>query len=203
MRGPASRAGLVLASRSPARARLLADAGVQFTVEPADFDEAPLKAAARKTGASPRESAGSLAQAKAAAVRQEAGRLVLGADQTLEVDGVLFDKPASLDAARAQLLSLRGRRHRLHAAATVLQAGQPTWRAGQTVVLEMRAFSDAFLDDYLAAEGDALLGCVGAYRLEGLGAQLFERIEGDYFAVLGLPLLPLLEHLRDCGELAR
>ncbi len=194
--------GLVLASRSPARARLLADAGVAFTIRPTEVDEAALKAAALARGATPCTIAEALALAKAQAGAAP-GNWTLGADQTLEMDGVLFDKPASLDAARDQLRALRGRSHQLHAAAALVGDDAPSWRAVQTVSLQVRDFSDAFLEDYLAAEGDVLLGCVGGYRMEGLGAQLFERMEGDYFAVLGLPLLPLLEQLRCVGLLAR
>ena len=192
--------GLVLASRSTARARLLAEAGVAFTVQGADVDEAELKAAALSRGGTPRAVAEELAALKALAVRAP-GELVLGADQTLEVDGHLFDKPASLPEARSQLEALRGRPHQLHAAVAITEDGCVVWSATASATLHLRPFSDAFLDAYLQAEGEALLGCVGAYRLEGLGAQLFDRIDGDYFTVLGLPLLPVLSYLRDRGWL--
>ncbi len=198
----ASRRALILASRSPARARMLADAGASFTIEPVEVDEDAHKHAALTQGASPREIALSLAMVKAKAGRGP-GRLVLGADQTLELDGALFDKPADLDAVREQLRALRGRRHRLHAAAALDTGDGPAWQGVQSVEVQVRMFSDAFLDRYIAAEGEALLGCVGAYRLEGLGAQLIEAVEGDYFAVLGLPLLPLLERLRELGLMER
>ena len=128
--------------------------------------------------------------------------LVIGADQTLELEGRLFDKPASLAVARDQLFALRGREHRLHSAVAVCRRDAMVWRTVETVSLRMRPFSDAFLQAYLTAEGEHLLGCVGAYRLEAMGVQLFEAMEGDYFAVLGLPLLPLLTFLRAEGEVA-
>ena len=193
---------LVLASRSSARARLLAEAGVVFRIQAAEVDEEVLKRRALAEGCDPQAIAAELAQAKGLAVSRGRGELVIGADQTLDLDGRLFDKPPTLAAARAQLLALRGREHRLHAAVSVSRGDRVVWRTAESVRLRVRSFSDAFLDDYLAAEGEALLGCVGAYRLEGLGVQLFERIEGDYFTVLGLPLLPLLAFLREQGQVA-
>ena len=191
--------GLVLASRSPARGRLLAEAGIAVDLNAAAVDEDELKALALARGDDPRRIALDLAEAKALDVSARCGGLVIGADQTLDLDGRLFDKPPSLDAARAQLMELRGREHRLHAAVAVARGPAVLWRTVDTVSLWMRSVSDAFLDHYLAAEGAALLGCVGAYRLEALGVQLFDRIEGDYFTVLGLPLLPLLAFLREQG----
>ena len=191
---------LILASRSPARGRLLAEAGVPFSVEAAPVDEDALKARALGEGLGPKAIAVALAQAKALAVSCGRNGLVIGADQTLDLDGRLFDKPPTLAAARAQLLALRGWPHQLHAAVAVTRGETVVWRTVETVRLDMRAFSDAFLDIYLASEGEALLGCVGAYRLEALGVQLFDRIEGDYFTVLGLPLLPLLAFLRREGQ---
>ena len=193
---------LVLASRSSARARLLAEAGVVFRIQAAEVDEEVLKRRALAEGCDPQAIAAELAQAKGLAVSRGREELVIGADQTLDLDGRLFDKPPTLAAARAQLLALRGREHRLHAAVSVSRGDRVVWRTAESVRLRVRSFSDAFLDDYLAAEGEALLGCVGAYRLEGLGVQLFERIEGDYFTVLGLPLLPLLAFLREQGQVA-
>jgi septum formation protein len=193
--------GLVLASRSPARARLLAAAGVDVDLRPTDVDEAALKAEGLAAGQTPREVAQLLASAKALAV-DASDVWVIGADQTLDLEGALFDKPADLAAAETQLEGLRGRVHQLHAAVTVVRGREIAWQAVGTVTLRMRAFSDAFLRDYLAQEGTAILGCVGAYRFEGLGAQLFEAVEGDYFSILGLPLLPLLTFLRSVGALA-
>ena len=198
---------LILASASAARARLLTEAGLVFTAQAAQVDEARLKQAALVRGASPREVALELALAKAQAVKDQTAQaapnaVVLGADQTLELDGGLFDKPATLAEARAQLLTLRGRSHQLHSAVAFLRDDQTPWVHVGSATLEVRAFSTAFLDGYLAQEGEALLGCVGGYRLEGPGAQLFAKIEGDYFTILGLPLLPVLAHLRACGCLA-
>lgn len=193
---------LVLASRSPARARLLAEAGVSVDLRPTDVDEAALKAKLLAGGDTPAGIAMALSAAKAMAASSGSEALVIGADQTLELQGALFDKPPTLEEARAQLQRLRGHTHRLHSAVAVVQAGAVVWRTVDSAALQVRNFSDAFLDDYLRVEGEALLDCVGAYRLEGLGAQLFDRVEGDYFSVLGLPLLPLLGFLRGAGEMA-
>ncbi len=191
---------LVLASRSSARARLLADAGVVFRVEAAPVDEEALKTRALGEGKDPKAIALELAEAKALAVSAGCEDLVIGADQTLDLEGRLFDKPPTVVAARAQLQALRGREHQLHSAAALIQGDAILWRTVETVRLRMRVFSDDFLDAYLSAEDGALLGCVGAYRLEALGVQLFDWIEGDYFTVLGLPLLPLLAALREQGQ---
>ena len=127
---------------------------------------------------------------------------MIGADQTLEFAGALYDKAETMAAARARLQALRGKPHRLHSAVVVAKDGHPIWREVVTATLTMRVFSDAFLDDYLAAEGAAALGSVGCYRLEGMGVQLFSQIDGDYFTILGLPLMGLLDLLRRHGELA-
>ncbi len=193
---------LVLASRSPARARLLADAGVSFRVEASAVDEGALKSRALSEGRGAKAIALVLAEAKALAVSAGCEDLVIGADQTLDLDGRLFDKPPTLQAARAQLQALRGREHQLHAAVALTRGETVVWSTVETARLNLRPFSDAFLESYLDAEGNVLLGCVGAYRLEALGAQLIERVEGDYFTVLGLPLLPLLAELRRQGLLA-
>ena len=197
-----SEPALVLASASLARARLLTDAGLVFSVQAARVDEAALKTRLVGSGLDLRTLALELAVAKACDVAHGQEALVIGGDQTLELDGVLFDKPPTLGVARDQLKALRGRPHQLHAAAAVVRGETVLWRTLESVTLHMRAFSDAFLEAYLAKEGDALLGCVGAYRLEALGVQLFDRIEGDYFTVLGLPLLPLIGFLRAEGRLA-
>jgi septum formation protein len=143
-----------------------------------------------------------LAQQKAVRVSEQRPQLVIGADQTLDLDGRLYDKVETLDEARERLRGLRGKAHELHSAVVVAKDGQPIWREVVTARLTMRDFSDAFLDDYLAREGEAALGSVGCYRLEAMGAQLFSKIEGDYFAILGLPLMGLLDLLRRQGELA-
>jgi septum formation protein len=193
---------VVLASTSRARAAILTGAGVAHAAVGADVDEGEAKAALLGSGAGPREIANHLAEAKALKVsRQRPGALVIGADQTLDLDGKLFDKPADLAEARGHLSVLRGRSHRLHSAVAAARDGAALWRELESPRLEMRAFSDAFLDGYLARNGAAALSSVGCYQLEGEGAQLFDRIEGDYFAILGLPLLPLLGFLRRQGAL--
>ncbi len=190
---------LILASKSAARRAMLSDAGVPFLVQVADVDEDALKT----PGVDPVELAVELARAKALAVsRHDIDAWVLGADQTLAFDGGLVSKAATLDAARERLSAMRGRTHQLHSGAALARNGQVVWSGVDTVEMKMRDFSDAFLDAYLAAEGEALLSCVGSYRLEGLGAQLFEAVEGDYFTVLGLPLWPVLAELRRAGVIA-
>ncbi len=190
---------LILASKSAARRAMLSDAGVPFVVQVADVNEDALKT----PGVDPVELAVELARAKALAVsRHDADAWVLGADQTLAFDGGLVSKAATLDAARERLSAMRGRTHQLHSGAALARNGQVVWSGVDTVEMRMRDFSDAFLDAYLAAEGEALLSCVGSYRLEGLGAQLFEAVEGDYFTVLGLPLWPVLAELRRAGVIA-
>ena len=192
---------VVLASTSASRRAVLTGAGVPFTATSPGVDEDTAKAALIGEGAGPRDVADALAELKAVRVSARTEGLVIGADQTLDLDGALFDKAATLAEARERLQALRGRPHKLHAGVVVAQGGQPIWREVQTSTLWMRPFTDAFLDDYLAREGDALLGSVGCYRLEGLGAQLFSRIEGDYFAILGMPLIGLLDLLRRHGAL--
>ncbi|HAD84186.1 MAG TPA: septum formation protein Maf [Brevundimonas sp.] len=190
---------LILASKSAARRAMLSDAGVPFVVQVADVDEDALKT----PGVDPVELAVELARTKALAVsRHDADAWVLGADQTLAFDGGLVSKAATLDAARERLSAMRGRTHQLHSGAALARNGQVVWSGVDTVEMKMRDFSNAFLDAYLAAEGEALLSCVGSYRLEGLGAQLFEAVEGDYFTVLGLPLWPVLAELRRAGVIA-
>ena len=191
---------VILASTSASRAALLRGAGVAFTARAPRVDEAAAKAALVGEGLGPREMADALAELKA--VRLSAGEaLVIGADQTLDLDGELIDKAASVDEARARLGRLRGRAHKLHAAVVVARAGRPIWREVQTATLWMRDFSDPFLDAYLDREGEAVLSSVGCYRLEDAGVQLFSRIDGDYFTILGLPLLGLLGLLRRHGAL--
>jgi septum formation protein len=194
---------LILASLSPTRRRLLADAGLEFTVEPARIDEATIKARFRAEGRSASDCALALAGAKARQVAADHPcGLVIGADQILVCGDAWFDKRASLADARCQLEALRGCTHQLVTAACVVREHALIWQGETSANLTMREFSDTFLDAYLAAEGTAVLGSVGAYRLEGRGIQLFAQVEGDYFAILGLPLLELLGFLRERGALA-
>ena len=191
---------LILASGSPARAALLQAAGLHVVVRPAAVDEAAVKREAIAAGLSPAHAALRLAELKAAAI-DDPDALMIGADQILSCDDRWFDKPSDLAAARASLQALRGRSHTLHTAAVCRQGGHVIWRHVAEPVLRMRAASDDFLDRYLALEGKALLGCVGAYRLEGIGLQLFEDVQGEHAAILGLPMLPLLDLLRRRGVL--
>ncbi|MFT8244969.1 Maf family protein [Roseomonas sp. BN140053] len=209
----AERPALVLASASAARTAVLRAAGLRFEALPAAVDEESLKASARAEGFPSGEAALLLAEAKARRIADRLARngaedaLVIGADQllTCQVDGEerWFDKPRDLAEARAHLQTLRNREHRLHTALLCWRNGARIWHHLATPRLVMRDFSDAFLDRYLEAEGEALLHSVGAYRLEGLGAQLFNRVEGEQAAILGLPLLPLLDFLRQHGVLLR
>jgi septum formation protein len=203
--GPrAAQTPVILASGSAVRARLLSEAGVAFRREVAAVDEAQIKAALKAEGADAAMAAETLAELKAQRVsRRHPEALVIGADQMLDCGGTWFDKPADKAAARATLLALRGRSHVLRSAVAVVRGGDRLWHRNEHATLLMREFSDGFLDAYLAAAGDGALQSVGAYQLEGLGAQLFARIDGDYFTVLGLPLLPLLDFLRNHGVVAR
>ena len=195
---------LVLASGSAARAALLRNAGLRFEVAAAALDEAEIKAGFRAEGGDAEPCALALAAAKAARVsRRRPGALVIGADQLLVCEGSWYDKPADMTAARAQLLALRGRAHELVTAVCAMQDGTQIWHAVERPRLVMRAFGEEFLDAYLASCGEDILASVGAYRLEDLGVQLFARIEGDFFSILGLPLLPLLEFLRAHGTVGR
>jgi septum formation protein len=188
---------LVLASASSTRAALLGHSGVPFEMRPAHVDEDTIREAMLADGAGGPAIADALAELKA--LRGSVSyhdALVLGADQVLVCERALFSKAGTVAAAREQLQRLRGRPHQLITAAVLAKGGAPIWRHVDISTLWMRDFSDGFLESYLDVEGDALLGSVGCYRLEAMGAQLFERIEGDYFSILGLPLVPLLAALR-------
>jgi septum formation protein len=189
---------LVLASRSAIRRTLLETAGVPIEIRPADIDERGIEAKAPLQA--PVAVAALLAREKAAAIAQKmTGRLVLGADQILSLNGVRFSKPADRAAAGAQLAKLSGQTHELYSAIAFARNDAVLFEHVGVARLTMRAFSDRFLDDYLDAVGDAATASVGAYQLEGLGIQLFERIEGDYFTVLGLPLITALDFMRRHG----
>jgi len=194
---------ILLASASVSRATLLRNAGVVFEAISSGVDEAEVKARLLNTGAGPAAIAESLADAKALAVSTGDRRLVIGADQTLDLEGELVDKATNLGEARDRLRQLRGRVHVLHSAAVLARNGAITWRSMSSPRMTMRDFSDAFLDDYLERQGEAVLSSVGCYHLEGEGVQLFERVEGDQFAVLGLQIIDLLAALRGEGVLRR
>ncbi|HZS83110.1 MAG TPA: Maf family protein [Stellaceae bacterium] len=195
---------LVLASGSASRAALLRRAGLCFETEAAAIDETEIKASFRAEGSKATDCAVALAEAKATSVsRRRPGALVIGADQILVCNGAWFDKPPDRAAASDQLRSLRGCRHELVSAVCVVENGARLWRFVDCPRLTMRAFTDDFLADYLAAAGDEILASVGAYQLEGLGVQLFAEVDGDFFSILGLPLLPLLEFLRGRGVVTR
>jgi len=192
---------LILASRSESRRAVLAGAALAIEVLPADVDERAIEAGA--TDKSPDAIARLLADAKALAVSaRHPGRLVLGADQTLGLGGRVFAKPADLAAARAQLRALRGRTHTLHSAIALACDGTVVFAHCAAAALTMRNFSDGFLEAYIETAGPAVTASVGGYQVEAVGIQLFERIEGDHFTILGLPLLPLLAYLRGAGYLA-
>lgn len=195
---------LILASASSARKEMLIRAGLSFTIDAAGVDEQAIKAACRARGESCRAAALALAAAKALNVSQRCpDALVIGADQMLDCDGRWFDKPVDQADARAALTALAGRTHMLISAAACARGGRLTWSEAAAAQLTMRMFSQGFLDTYLGTMGDSVRQTVGAYRLEGLGVQLFSRIEGDYFTILGLPLLALLAYLRQAHVLMR
>jgi septum formation protein len=196
---------LVLASRSDVRAKILAGAGLRIEIRAAQIDERALEAQAAGPGAPPDAMAAArlLARAKAMAISAALpGRLVLGADQTLTRGSTRFSKPADRAAAVEQLRALRGRSHELHSALALVRDSKVLFECLDSARLTMRGFSDGFLDDYLELAGAGALTSVGGYQIEGAGIHLFERIEGSYFTILGLPLLPLLDFLRRGGFVA-
>ncbi len=193
-------ARLVLASGSPVRRDLLEKAGLAFAVDPANVDEASVLERMTRDGAPAEAIAQALADLKAFHVAERhAGAFVLGADQVLECEGRLFMKPAGAQEAADHLRRLRGKTHRLVCALTVVRNGAAVWRHGDTAILEMRDVSDDFLNGFVARNVPDILSSVGAYRLEDEGIQLFSRIDGSFFTILGLPLLPLLDFLRMQG----
>jgi len=193
---------IVLASASPTRIALLRNAGIEFTAVAAQIDERAIEAALAASARPPAEIAAALAEAKALSVAaSRAGALVIGADQVLSADGRAWHKPSSIGEARDQLIALSGRTHELHSAIAVAREGTIGWRHSETVRLTMRPLTAGFIDDYLSRVGREALRSVGSYQIEGPGIQLFERIAGAYFAILGLPLLPLLAYLRNAGAI--
>jgi septum formation protein len=196
---------LVLASASITRQNLLKAAGLVFRIEPATVDEHAIRAKLSQypETRAPAHVAKELARAKARQVSTgRSDALVIGADQVLALSDEILSKPNDIDEARDALLRLRGRTHHLHTTVALARAGDVLWSHDETATLTMRSFSDTFLADYLARRGLAVCNSPGGYEIEGLGIQLFERIEGDYFGILGLPLLPLLAELRAHGYLA-
>lgn len=193
---------LILASTSRTRQCLLENAGLLVEVVQPRVDEEMIRAGLQAEGHRPRDIADTLAEAKASRVSgKRPGALVLGCDQVLDLDGDLLSKPGTPEAARAQLLALRGRRHDLLSAAVICEDGAPIWRHVGTARLTVRVFSDAWLDSYIERNWPGISESVGAYKLESEGVRLFSRIEGDYFTILGLPLLDLLGFLTLRGDL--
>ncbi|MFN7009812.1 MAG: Maf-like protein [Allorhizobium sp.] len=191
---------LVLASASSSRRALMENAGLTFTAVAAQIDERAVEAEMAHRALGPGELALELAHAKAQEVSSRfPDALVIGCDQTMSLGSTVFHKPADREAARANLAELRGKTHRLNSGVVLVRGGREIWRHLSVADLLMRDFSDAFLDDYLQRCGESVMKSVGCYQLEGIGIQLFESISGDYFAILGLPFLPLLGELRMLG----
>jgi septum formation protein len=192
---------VILASTSAIRIHLLKAAGVAFEAIPTGVDETAVKDALLAEGLGPRDIADALAEAKAVKVSRRHPGLVIGADQTLDFQGRLFDKAVDVQESRERLRAMRGQSHKLHCGMVLAQDGEPIWRDVVTTTLHMRPFTDEYLEGYLQRNAPAILSSVGCYQLEGEGVQLFDRIDGDYFAILGLSLLPLFDILRRHGAL--
>lgn len=192
---------ITLASGSASRRSLLSGAGIQAQTIKPNVDEDAAKRAMRAEKVSVRDQAMQLAEMKAIKVSSQVGGLVIGGDQMLNLDGAAFDKPHNLDAATKHLKKLSGKTHRLETAIVIAENGMPVWRHLDRPALTVRTLSDVFIKSYIKSCGPPLLTTVGAYQLEGLGAQIFSKIEGDYFSILGLPLLPLLDYFRTRGLL--
>ena len=191
---------LILASQSPFRAALLKNAGIQFTSQKANIDERAVEAPLYETGAMPEDVALILSEAKAEEVSQRFPHsLIIGCDQTLSLGSEIFHKPADMDGARRHLLALSGKTHQLNSAVVLVQNGQIVWRHVSVAHMTMRHLEPGFIGRHLARVGDIALSSVGAYQVEGEGIQLFDKIDGDYFTIVGLPLLPLLKELRARG----
>jgi len=195
-------ASLILASQSPFRRMLMENAGLTFQTQAADIDERAAEAALAAHNPTPQAIAEALAIEKARDVaRRNPGSLVIGSDQTLSLEGLVFHKPADMAEAKAHLMAMSGKTHSLNCGIALVRDGQTLWSHVSVANLTMRLLSEAFVERHLARVGSRVLASVGAYQLEGEGVQLFERIDGDYFTILGLPLLPLLAKLRDLGAI--
>ena len=193
---------IILASGSAIRRKLMTDAGLDFEVIMKPVDEAAIKDSMLSESVRLRDIADALAEAKSLRVSRIEDGLVIGADQIMVMDNQLFDKPKTIDDARERLKLMRGKTHYLMGAVVISENGKPVWRHMAKTKLTMRAFSDTFLEDYLEKEGELVTKSVGAYRFEGLGAQLFSYVEGDFFSILGLSLLPVMDYLRTRGAIA-
>ena len=193
---------IILASGSAIRRKLMTDAGLDFEVIMKPVDEAAIKDSMLSESVRLRDIADALAEVKSLRVSRIEDGLVIGADQIMVMDNQLFDKPKTIDEARERLKLMRGKTHYLMGAVVISENGKPVWRHMAKTKLTMRAFSDTFLEDYLEKEGELVTKSVGAYRFEGLGAQLFSHVEGDFFSILGLSLLPVMDYLRTRGAIA-
>jgi septum formation protein len=190
---------LVLASKSAIRRQILDGAGIEYSVRTGNTDEDALKKTFLASAKPLQDLPAVLATAKAMEVSASPDEILIGADQIMEMDGQLFDKPANMKEARQRLLDMRGKEHRLIGAVVTVRDSEKLWQYTSTTRLKVRPFSERFLDTYLELEGEEILYCVGGYKFEGRGAQLFEHVDGDFFSILGLSLLPLLGHLREIG----
>jgi len=192
---------IILASGSKIRAKILSDADIPFKVISKPVDEGSIKASMLAENARIRDIADALAEAKSIRVSKNTAGLVIGADQIMTMEGELFDKPISIEAARERLLAMRGKAHKLIGAMVISENGHAVWRHISVVTLYVREFSDEWLENYIEAEGNLMTKSVGAYRFESRGAQLFTKVDGDSYSIMGLSLLPLLDYLRTRGAI--
>ena len=192
---------IILASGSAIRRQILDGAGLDYEVIVKPVDECAIKASMLEQNSRLRDIADALAEAKSMRVSRIETGFVIGADQIMVMDGQLYDKPVSIEAARERLIAMRGKTHELIGAVVICENGKAVWRHMSKTNLTMRDFSDEFLEIYIEKEGELLMKSVGAYRFEGLGAQLFSKVDGDFFSILGLSLLPVLDYLRQRGAI--